>query len=52
MNPYAARLLTQEFSERISESRAALLYSELGFALSRLERDALKSWGGRSAARL
>jgi hypothetical protein len=52
MNPYATRLLAQEFSGRISDSRAALLYSELGFALSRLERDALKSWGGRSAARL
>ncbi len=52
MNTYAARLLTQEFSERLSASRAAVLYSELGFALSRLERDALKGWGGRSAGRL
>jgi hypothetical protein len=52
MNPSAARVLTQEFSERISDSRAALLYSELGFALSRLERDALTGWGGRSASRL
>jgi hypothetical protein len=52
MNPYAARLLAQEFSGRISDTRAALLYSELGFALSRLEREALKSWGGRSATRL
>jgi hypothetical protein len=52
MNPSAARLLTQEFSERISASRAALLYSELAFALSRLERDALKGWGTRSASRL
>jgi hypothetical protein len=52
MNPSAARLLTQKFSERISASRAALLYSELGFALSRLERDVLKGWVGRSATRL
>jgi hypothetical protein len=52
MNPSAARLLTQEFSERISASRVARLYSELGFALSRLERDALKGWGTRSAGRL
>jgi hypothetical protein len=52
MNPSAARLLTHQFSEHISASRAARLYSELGFALSRLERDALKGWGGRSAGRL
>jgi hypothetical protein len=52
MNPSAARLLTHEFSERISASRAARLYSDLGFALSRIERDALKGWGGRSAGRL
>jgi hypothetical protein len=48
----AARVLTQEFSENISASRAARLYAELGFALSRLEGDALKGWGGRSAGRL
>jgi hypothetical protein len=52
MNPSAVRLLTQEFSERISASRAALLYSELAFALSRLESEALKGWGTRSASRL
>ena len=52
MNPSAAGLLTHEFSQRISNSRAARLYSELGFALSRLERDALKGSGGRSATRL
>jgi hypothetical protein len=52
MNYSTAHLLTQEFSERIYASRTALLYSELGFALSRLERDALKGWGVRSASRL
>ncbi len=52
MNTSSARLLTQKFSERIYTSRIALLYSELEFALSRLERDVLKGWGRRSASRL
>jgi hypothetical protein len=52
MTQSAVRLLTQEFSERNSASRTARLYAELGFALARLEGDALKGWGGRSARRL
>jgi hypothetical protein len=52
MNGSFARSLASDFSERVSGHRAARLYSELAFARSRLERDALKGWGTRSAHRL
>lgn len=52
MNGSFARLLAPDLSARLSGNRASRLYAELGFALSRLERDALKGWGTRSASRL
>ena len=45
-------LFAPEVWKRLSGNQASRLYSELGFALSRLERDALKGWGTRSARRL
>jgi hypothetical protein len=52
MTAFAPNSLPTDFSARLSGSRATRLYSELEFALSRLERDALKGWGTRSAGRL
>jgi hypothetical protein len=52
MNASFAYSLPSDLSGRLSGSRVSRLYSELGFALSRLERDALKGWGTRSASRL
>jgi hypothetical protein len=52
MNESFAYSLPSGLSGRLSGSRVSRLYSELGFALSRLERDALKGWGTRSASRL
>jgi hypothetical protein len=45
-------LFEPEVWKRLSRSRTSRLYSELGFALSRLGRDALKGWSTRSASRL
>lgn len=52
MNASVAYSLPSDQPGRLFGSRASRLYSELGFALSRLERDALKGWGTRSASRL
>jgi len=52
MTESSTYVFAPEFWKRLSESRTSRLYSELGFALSRLERDALKGWGTRSAGRL
>jgi hypothetical protein len=42
---------TSGFSDQ-SRNRIAEIYNELNFALSRIERDAIKNWGVRSAKRL
>ena len=44
-------LIANQFSEQ-SRARIASIYSELAFALSRIERDAIKTWGIRSSKRL
>jgi hypothetical protein len=50
MNASFAGSLPSGLSGRLSGGRASRLYSELGFALARLERDALRGWGTRSAS--
>jgi hypothetical protein len=52
MNTSAPNSLLMVFSARLSGSRLSRFYSELGFALSRLDRDELKGWSTRSAKRL
>ena len=52
MTSTPAYLLAPQVSARFSWMRISRLYAELAFALSRLERDALKGWGARSAGRL
>jgi hypothetical protein len=44
-------LIADQISEQ-SRARIASIYSELAFALSRIERDAIKAWGVRSSKRL
>jgi hypothetical protein len=43
--------IANQFSEQ-SGARASSLYRELAFALSRNERDTIKTWGARSSKRL
>ena len=44
-------LIADQISDQ-SRARIASIYSELAFALSRIERDAIKAWGVRSSKRL
>ena len=44
-------LIADQISDQ-SRARIASIYSELAFALSRIERDVLKAWGVRSSKRL
>ena len=44
-------LIANHYSEQ-SRARIVSIYSELTFALSRIERDAIKAWGVRSSKRL
>jgi len=47
-----AYLLTPDITARFSGVRVRRLQAELAFALARMERNDLKTWGGRSARRL
>lgn len=44
-------LITDQFSEQ-ARSRIVSIYSELTFALSRIEREVIKAWGVRASKRL
>jgi hypothetical protein len=48
-SPY---FLEPDLSESIFRARAARLYSELNFSLSRIEKSCIRQWGTRSASRL